>query len=76
VHFVARRDHHRWRESELREIAEAAKAKGATSLLTTGKDSVKMLLPSSMPLPVYRIDVETEILDLETFETLLAFPPL
>jgi tetraacyldisaccharide 4'-kinase len=76
VHVVARRDHHRWREPELRQIAEAAKAKGATALLTTGKDAVKMSLPSSMPLPVYRIDVETEILDLESFETLLAFPPL
>jgi tetraacyldisaccharide 4'-kinase len=76
VYFIARRDHHRWRESELREIAQEAKAKGAVALLTTGKDAVKMPLPSPMPLPVYRIDIETEILDLENLETLLAFPPL
>lgn len=76
VHSVARRDHHRWRESEILEIAATAKAKGAKALLTTGKDSVKMAFPTSMPLPVYRIDVETEILDREALEKLLAFPTL
>ena len=30
VHVVARRDHHLWRETELREIIDEAKAKGAT----------------------------------------------
>ncbi len=76
VHFEVRRDHHPWREAELREIADAAKAKGARALLTTGKDSVKMSFPASLPLPIYRIDVATEILDLETLKNLLAFPPL
>lgn len=79
VHVVARRDHHRWSEAELRGIVDEAKAKGAHALLTTGKDAVKMFLPdsaASMALPVYRIDVETEILDLEVLRGLLAFPPL
>ncbi len=76
VHVVARRDHHRWRETELREIIDEAKAKGAGALLTTGKDAVKMFFPESPSLPVYRIDVETEILDLEVLRGLVAFPPL
>ncbi len=76
AHVVARRDHHRWSETELREIVDEAKAKGARALLTTGKDAVKMSLPASASLPVYRIDVETEILDLEVLRRLVAFPPL
>ncbi len=76
AHVVARRDHHRWSEAELREIVDEAKAKGARALLTTGKDAVKMSLPASASLPVYRIDVETEILDLEVLRGLVAFPPL
>ena len=48
-------------------------------LLTTGKDAVKMFLPESAEsaesasLPVYRIDVETEILDLEVLRGLDGF---
>ena len=79
AHVVARRDHHRWSETELREIVDEAKAKGARAVLTTGKDSVKMSLldsASSASLPVYRIDVEIEILDLEVLRGLMAFPPL
>ena len=79
AHIVVRRDHHRWSETELREIADEAKAKGARALLTTGKDAVKMCLldsADSASLPVYRIDVETEILDLEVLRGLVAFPPL
>ena len=76
AHVVARRDHHRWSEDELRKIADEAKAKGARALLTTGKDAVRMSLPPSVFLPVYRIDVETEILDLEVLRGLVAFPPL
>ena len=78
AHVVTRRDHHRWSETELREIVDEAKAKGATAVLTTGKDSVKMSLldSASASLPVYRIEVETEILDLEVVRGLMAFPPL
>ena len=78
AHVVTRRDHHRWSETELREIVDEAKAKGATAVLTTGKDSVKMsfLDSASASLPVYRIEVETEILDLEVVRGLMAFPPL
>ena len=76
THVVVRRDHHRWSEAELLEIVDEAKAKGARALLTTGKDAVKMSLPASASVPVYRIDVETEILDLEELRDLLAFPPL
>lgn len=76
AHVVARRDHHRWSEAELRGIVDEAKVKGARALLTTGKDAVKMSFPDSVALPVYRIDVETEILDLAVLRGLLAFPPL
>lgn len=76
AHVVARRDHHRWSEAELRGIVDEAKVKGARALLTTGKDAVKMSFPESVALPVYRIDVETEILDLAVLRDLLAFPPL
>jgi len=76
AHVVARRDHHRWSEAELRGIVDEAKVKGARALLTTGKDAVKMSFPDSVALPVYRIDVETEILDLAALRDLLAFPPL
>jgi len=79
AHVVARRDHHRWSEAELRGIVDEAKARGAGVLLTTGKDAVKMsrlFLAASASLPVYRIDVETEILDPEVLRALLAFPPL
>ena len=76
AHVVARRDHHRWSEAELRSIVDEAKLKGARALLTTGKDAVKMSFTESVSLPVYRIDVETEILDLEALRGLLAFPPL
>ncbi len=76
AHVVARRDHHRWSEAELRGIVDEAKVKGARALLTTGKDAVKMSFPESVALPVYRIDVETEILDLTVLRGLLAFPPL
>lgn len=75
VQLTARRDHHRWRESELRDIARSASARGARALLTTGKDAVKMSLNAPMPLPVYRIDVETEVLDAEALRALLAFAP-
>lgn len=76
AHVVARRDHHRWSDAELRGIVDEAKAKGARALLTTGKDAVKMSFSNSVPLPVYRIDVETEILDLEALRGLMTFPPL
>ncbi len=76
AHIVVRRDHHRWSEAELREIVDEAKAKGARALLTTGKDAVKMFFPESASLPVYRIDVETEILDVDVLRGLVAFPPL
>jgi tetraacyldisaccharide 4'-kinase len=76
VHVATRRDHHHWSDAELRKTLDGAKASGATALLTTGKDAVKMALPTPTVIPVYRIDVETEILDFERLRELVAFPPL
>ncbi len=73
--FVARRDHHMWVEKEVQSISDRAKSKGANVLLTTGKDSVK-LEGIATSLPIYSIDIETEILDIEELRKLITFKPL
>ena len=66
-----RADHHEWTDAEVHALAEEARSKGAKALLTTGKDAVKMT--SARPaLPIHVLGVETEILDEETFSSLLA----
>jgi tetraacyldisaccharide 4'-kinase len=61
VFSAIRPDHHWWSEDEVRSLAEEAKRKGATLLLTTGKDAVKLTFRTALPL--YAIRIETEILD-------------
>jgi tetraacyldisaccharide 4'-kinase len=61
------RDHHRYTASDLSHIAAAAQKAGATALLTTEKDRVRLgslanSLPSTLPLQAVplRIEIENE----------------
>lgn len=71
-----RRDHHAWKPAELEALAERGRAKGASVILTTGKDAVKIrpLVAShllKLPLPLYQLELEVEILEQEAFRALL-----
>ena len=63
-------DHYKYRQRDIREIEEAATAVGATVLLTTAKDAVK-LDGLNFQLPCYVVEVELEISDPEGFARLL-----
>ena len=79
VHTAFARDHHRFSASELRAIRDRAAGEGAVALLTTGKDAVKLEPDDELvsgTLPVYRIDIETELLDSDRLQELLAFATL
>ena len=71
VLFETRRDHHPWKASELEAIAAGASGKGARALLVTGKDAVKLEEGAAGTLPIYRIDIESEILDAAALGALL-----
>ena len=71
VLFETRRDHHPWKASELEAIAAGASGKGARALLVTGKDAVKLEEGAAGTLPIYRIDIESEILDVAALGALL-----
>ena len=55
-------DHHRYSAAELERLAREARATGATALLTTGKDTVRMGKPSQtlhgIPLLMARLQVQ------------------
>jgi tetraacyldisaccharide-1-P 4'-kinase len=70
VHSATRRDHHFWEAEEVRSIAEEARRKGAVALVTTGKDAVKIGFEVEA-LPLYRLRIETEILDRPSLDSLL-----
>ncbi|MGB6691710.1 MAG: tetraacyldisaccharide 4'-kinase [Terracidiphilus sp.] len=58
-------DHHRYTAGDFKRIAATAKAAGATALITTEKDKVRLeqlaaLIPMSLPLLTARLDVEIE----------------
>ena len=77
VSFVKRRDHYPWKITELDAIAAGARAARARALLVTGKDAVKLDGATTDKLPIYRIDIETHILDGDALDALLnALPPL
>ncbi len=73
--FETRRDHHPWNASELEAIATGASRKGARALLVTGKDAVKLEEGEAATLPIYRIDIESEILDAAALGALLDAVP-
>lgn len=66
AHVVAherRRDHHAWREKEVRSFAVKAKSLGAELLLTTEKDAVKIDAAWSEPLPLYSLVIRLDFGD-------------
>ncbi len=71
VLFETRRDHHPWNASELDAIAAGASGKGARALLLTGKDAAKLEEGAAAALPIYRIDIESEVLDAAALGALL-----
>jgi tetraacyldisaccharide 4'-kinase len=57
--FETFRDHHRYAQSEIDRVTQRALAAGATALVTTAKDAVKLRsLRSSLPLFVAEIEIE------------------
>lgn len=55
-------DHHRYTQTEVDSLIEAAKRVGANSLITTAKDAVK-LRSLSFSLPCYVLEIEPQIED-------------
>lgn len=60
---LARRDHHFWRESEVRGFARQSQQKGARAILTTEKDAVKMRAAWTAPLPLQSLVIELDLGD-------------
>ncbi len=71
VWSVARRDHHHWQPAEVARLIEEAKTNGARAVVTTGKDAVKLSALRDLPLPLYRMDIELDVLERDSFELLL-----
>ena len=65
------RDHHVYTGEEMRQLAERAHRKGASALLTTQKDAVKISASWKHRLPVLVCEIEAEILAAEDFATTL-----
>lgn len=62
VKTMARRDHHPWREKELRDfVGEAAERYGAQIVVTTEKDAVKIKPEWCTPLPFFSVQIELQI---------------
>lgn len=61
---LARRDHHRWRESEVRSfVSQAAKKENIEAIITTEKDAVKIRPEWCAPLPLICLRTELQIDD-------------
>jgi tetraacyldisaccharide 4'-kinase len=82
---VAFPDHHRYTPADLRRLAASARAAGATALVTTGKDQVRLgklasTLPASLPLTTAGLRIEVEEQDLswliDRLQSAPAHPPL
>lgn len=58
---LARRDHHLWRESEVRTFAARAQKENAQAILTTEKDAVKTDANWCAPLSLWSLKIELEI---------------
>jgi tetraacyldisaccharide 4'-kinase len=71
VWSATRRDHHRWQPAEVARLIEEAKTDGARAVVTTGKDAVKLSALKELPLPLYRMDIELDVLERESFQQLL-----
>ena len=64
VFTQAYRDHHVYQQNEIDRFMEKAKAAGATALVTTAKDAVK-LSALHFELPCYKLEIEIAIDDAE-----------
>ena len=51
-------DHHRYTDGDLKRIRKAADSTGASMLVTTEKDAVKLASRISLPLVTVRLEVE------------------
>jgi tetraacyldisaccharide 4'-kinase len=71
VWSLTKRDHHGWHHEEVKRSVEKAKKRGARAVVTTGKDGVKLGEIDGLALPLYRMDIHTEVLEREAFEALL-----
>jgi tetraacyldisaccharide 4'-kinase len=71
VWSLTKRDHYGWHHEEVKRSLEKAKKRGARAVVTTGKDGVKLGKIGDLALPLYRMDIRTEVLERVTFETLL-----
>lgn len=58
---LARRDHHQWREKEVRDFAREAKRNGAQAIVTTEKDAVKLHHDWCESLPLWSLVIEAKI---------------
>jgi tetraacyldisaccharide 4'-kinase len=63
-------DHHVYSQAEIDVIVKEAKEAGATALLTTAKDAVK-LRTLSFTMPCYVMEIEIEIEKVDEFTELL-----
>lgn len=60
---LAKRDHHRWSEAEVSNFAHMAQSNGATALITTEKDAVKIEAAWAMPLPLQSLIISLDLGD-------------
>ncbi len=51
------RDHHAWRQSEVRNFARKARKSGARAIVTTEKDAVKVGADWYAPLPLWSLEI-------------------
>ncbi len=61
MEHVARRDHHAWRAGELQSVARRASAAGATAVVTTQKDAVKIEGAWPGPPPLWSLAIELRL---------------
>jgi tetraacyldisaccharide 4'-kinase len=71
VWSLTKRDHYAWHLEEVERAVAKAKKRGTKAVVTTGKDGVKLSKLDELALPLYRMDIRTEVLEREAFETLL-----
>jgi tetraacyldisaccharide 4'-kinase len=70
IHTQEFPDHHNYAQSDVQKLAEAASSRGASALVTTAKDAVK-LSAVYIPMPCYVIEIEIQIDKENLFRKLL-----
>jgi len=72
VLFKAFKDHHRYRISQLKEIAQDSKALSADMVLTTQKDYVRLIPYQPLDFPLWYLKLSMELItDQEAFQDLI-----